>query len=206
MSRYHRFIAPVYPILSHNTTRLRSRLDGCPPILREALYESLNAAVRSFPSPNSAHSEQQNCRRATQLTQAFMTEIGSSSRSLAVNLVYLQAMFFLAIEAENRTAGPARGQVGPSQSVWLGSAIGLAYDLKLHLNNQSDRDDLDTDDSLGRKIWWSLVIMDRWRSVSMASPVLIPESAVVMHRDDLALLGGSVYQLARKSFCCLLDI
>jgi hypothetical protein len=114
-------------------------------------------------------------------------------------LVYLQILLLLAIEAANRTPGTTRGHVGLSQSVWLGSAVGLAYELKLHEYKPPLTDDPDSDEKLGRRIWWSLVIMDRWHAASMSTPLLIPDSAVVLMPEDQSLLGESLYHLTRKS-------
>jgi hypothetical protein len=117
---------------------------------------------------------------------------------MATNLVYLQVMLLMAIEADNRD--PARGQVGFPQSFWLGSAVGLAYSMKLHIQKpqQSDNDP-DAEERLARRIWWSLVIMDRWHAASTASPLMIPDTSVVVSQDDQGLLGESLYHLARKS-------
>lgn len=97
----------------------------------------------------------------------------------------------------------ARVPGGVSQSVWLGSAVGLAYELKLHqhgLQEYISIDDQDSDERLARKMWWALVIMDRWHASSTSSPVLIPDSSVVLSSDDHALLGESLYQVARKLY------
>ena len=109
-------------------------------------------------------------------------------------------MLLMAIEADNRD--PARAQVGPSQSVWLGSAVGLAYSMKLHVHksaNQQADSDPESDDKLARRIWWSLVIMDRWHAASTSSPLLVPDASIVISPEDQALLGESLYHLARKS-------
>ena len=108
----------------------------------------------------------------------------------------------MAIEADNRDPASARSQVGPPQSVWLGSAVGLAYSMKLHTHKTSSQqsdNDPDSEDKLARRIWWSLVIMDRWHAASTSSPLLIPDTSVVVYPEDQALLGENLYQLARKS-------
>lgn len=104
----------------------------------------------------------------------------------------------LVIEAETHAT---KALSGPSPSVLLGSAVGLAYSLKLHFHKHSEEmaeSDPDSDDKLGRRIWWSLVIMDRWHASSTSSPILIPDGSVVVYPEDQALLGESLYQLARK--------
>jgi len=100
-------------------------------------------------------------------------------------------------------AGQARTPGGLSQSVWLGSAVGLAYTLKLHQHrpteHPSSEEDQESDERLARRVWWALVIMDRWHASSTSSPVLIPDSSVVVFSDDQALLGDTVYHTARRS-------
>jgi hypothetical protein len=41
--------------------------------------------------------------------------------------------------------------------------------------------------------------MDRWHAASTSSPLLIPDTSVVVNPEDQALLGEKFYQLARKS-------
>ncbi|TVY85080.1 putative transcriptional regulatory protein [Lachnellula suecica] len=108
-------------------------------------------------------------------------------------------MMLMIIEAETHAT---RSPSGPSKSVWLGGAVGLAYFLKLHLHTQSAgsiEPDPDSDDKQSRRIWWSLVIMDRWHASSTSSPLLIPDGSVVVYPEDQTLLGEPLYQLARLS-------
>lgn len=163
----------------------------------DAFYEALSAAVRSFPS-SSTRVEQQSTPKATQLIMASQYE-NVSARSFSTDLVYLQIMILLAIAAENQAT--IRGQVGPPLAFWLASAIGFAYRLKLHTNKKPEmlpENDTDAEDKLARRIWWSLVIMDKWHAAGTASPAHIPEECIVMYDEDQALLGGEVYNLARK--------
>jgi hypothetical protein len=123
---------------------------------------------------------------------------GPGSRSYAMNLAYLQILLLLAIEAGNRVPGAMRGQVAHALSVWLGGAVGLAYELKLHEYKLSVTDDPDSDERLGRRLWWSLVVMDRWHASSMSTPLFIPDEALVLVPEDLSILGESHYHLTRK--------
>jgi len=131
---------------------------------------------------------------------------GSTSRSFATNISYLQILLLLAIEAGNRAPSVARGQAALSQSVWHGSAVGLAYEMKLHELKVPLTDDLDSDERVGRRIWWSLVIMDRWHASSISTPLLISDDALVLMPEDQSLLGESSYHLTRKSIHGLVNI
>ncbi len=194
---YYSIIHSTFPLLPHSKARLSSRLASCPAKLSESLYEALHAAIYSFPAPTPLP-EQQSTRKAVQLWSTAQSE-GVASRSFGTNLVYLQILLLLAIEAANRVPGATRGHAATSQSVWLGSAVGLAYELKLHEYKPSLTEDLDSDERLGRRIWWSLVVMDRWHASSMSTPLLIPDSSVVLMPEDQSLLGESLYHLTRKN-------
>jgi Fungal specific transcription factor domain len=174
-----------------------------PVTLRDALYSALCSAVSSFPSATPL-SEKQSSRKAMQLWFTAQLE-GSASRSFVTNLTYLQILLLLAIEAGNRVPGTARGHVALSQSVWLGNAVGLAYELKLYEYKTSLTDDPDSDERLGRRIWWSLVIMDRWHAASMSTPLLISDNALVLMPEDQSILGESLFHLTRKSPYLLVD-
>lgn len=107
----------------------------------------------------------------------------------------------MALEAENHGPVSTRGQVGPPRAVWLGAAVGLAYSLKLYINPSREKyavGDFDSDVMLGRRSWWILVILDRWHAASTTSPLLIPDTSVVVLPEDQSLLGDSVFHLARK--------
>lgn len=178
---------------------------GCPPTLREAFYDALHAAVRSYPSSNQTRDERLSSLRAAQLITSSSQIDSGSARSFPLNIIYLQTMLLLAIEAENRNPRSS-GSGAFSRSVWLGSAVGLAYSMKLHLHKKSEKisENDDADDKLGRRLWWSLVIMDRWHASSTSSPVLIPDSSVVVYPEDQALLGQNIYHLARKCYTSFL--
>jgi len=194
-SRYITTIHPTYPILWPSKSRTLSKLSSCPPMLRDAFNSSLYAAIPPSPVTNLSSPRQQATVKAAQLITAFQFESGSPP-SLSNSLIHLQTLMLLAIRASQ-----ARTPGGLSQSVWLGSAVGLAYTLKLYQHKPLEHpgvEDLDSDDRLARKIWWALVIMDRWHASSTSSPVLIPDSSVVLFPDDQALLGDSLYQVARK--------
>lgn len=133
--------------------------------------------------------------KAAQLITSFQFENGFSP-SFSTSLVHLQTLMFLVIKtSQARTPGASL------QSVWLGSAVGLAYSLKLHQYRPQEfvaLEDQDSDERLARKVWWALVIMDRWHASSTSSPVLIPDGSVVLSLDDHVLLGESLYQVARE--------
>ncbi|KAI9870625.1 MAG: Glucose-responsive transcription factor [Pleopsidium flavum] len=202
IDEYYRIIHPTYPLLPNTKARLRSRLLDCPVVLRGAFLEALYAAVRSSPSSTVRPTRDvQSMRKASVLLSGSQFET-VATRTTSTNLIYLQTMVLMALQADNHGPVTTRGQVGPPRAVWLGAAVGLSYSLKLHINpsrNECAAGDLDSDNNLGRRNWWTLVILDRWHAASTSSPLLIPDTSVVLLPEDQSLLGDSVFHLARLS-------
>ncbi|KAH8816177.1 hypothetical protein F5884DRAFT_212493 [Xylogone sp. PMI_703] len=200
VEQYYNIIHPTYPLLPQSGARLSAKLSSCSNALRFAFLEALHAAVRSFPSVSVPPSDPQMVKKAMQFILAAQYE-SSTSRSASTNLIYLQAMMLLAIEADN-SAAALHGESSSSRSVLLGAAVGLAYSIKLHLHKQPDKlseNDPDSDEKLSRRVWWSLVIMDRWHAASTGTPLLIPDSSVVTYPEDQNILGDAIYNIARMS-------
>jgi hypothetical protein len=197
-SRYYKSIHPTYPLLQHSKARLNARLATCSPALKDAFYEALYAAAQSFTASGASAAERRGTKNAYQIL-ALQSDASAGS-NMSTNLVYLQTMLLMAIEAANR--GPiSNGQTGLPQSVWLGSAVGLAYSVKLHVHKAPDKQaegDADSEDKLARRVWWCLVMMDRWHASSTSSPLLIPDASVIVYPEDQALLGDVLFHLARK--------
>jgi hypothetical protein len=200
VSRYYNDIHPTLPFLPHNKNRLNTRLNNCPPILRDAFLEALYTTVRSFSSNTPQYSEPQSSRKAASMIAAAQFD-NPSARSISNNLIYLQAMILMAIEADHYGPPAMRSHSGPSQSVWLGSAIGLAYSMRLHVPKQkeiSSDGDADSDERLARRCWLVLVTLDKFHASSTSSPGLIPDASVVILADDQQF-GDSTFHLTSKS-------
>lgn len=198
---YYNLIHPTFPLLSSSKAHLSSQVANCTSLLREAFYEALHAAVRSFPSATTAASQPRSTKKVTQLIAASQMD-SVSSRTFTTNLVYLQSMLLMVVEASNRGSPSSESSGTALQSVWLGSAVGLAYSMHLHIRKPAEKHsatDIDSEDRLARRVWWSLVIMDRWNAWSTTSPFLIPETSVILYPADVAVLGEAMYHLGRKS-------
>ncbi|KAI9807565.1 MAG: hypothetical protein M1825_005505 [Sarcosagium campestre] len=202
INEYYRTIHPTFPLLPNSKRRLRSRLANCPCTLRDAFLEALYAAVRSFPStdPGPA-SDFHGTKRASDLIAASQYE-SIAMRTTSTNLIYLQSMILMALEADNHGPATMKGQLGPPRAVWLGSAVGLANSMRLYRANRCSKltnGDVDSDEKMCRRVWWVLVILDRWHASSTSSPVYIPDSILGLLPEDQSVLGESVYHLARLS-------
>jgi hypothetical protein len=176
-----------------------------PTVLRDGLDSALQGAVHSFPSstPVLSFPVKENSRTAKELWSAAQKD-GSGPRPVSSNLAYMQILLLLAIEAGNRAPVAARGQVAPSQLYWLGNALTLAYELKLHQHKVQVTDDPDSDERLGRRLWYCFLVMDRWHAASTSTPPLVSDTTAVLFADDRSLLAESFYQLTRKCSYILL--
>lgn len=154
-------------------------------------------------------------RRASELTIASQFEY-SNVRTFSTDLIYLQTLILMGLESENH--GPAKfgGVAGPPRATWLGAAVGQVYTLKLHSNRVSKeklvQGDPDSDEKLGRRAWWILVILDRWHAISTSSLLFIPDSSVALLVEDQTVLGAETYQITREldfiGYCrlyCIID-
>ncbi|KAI9682387.1 MAG: Glucose-responsive transcription factor [Caeruleum heppii] len=188
---FYSHMFPTFPLLATSKNRLRSRLAQCPLRLREAFLGALTAAV----TPLSYQTATQPANmKAAEMVTALQYDEGAVSFTRSQNLVYLQAMIMMAIEADNNR-GPAMTR---NSHVWLGSAVGLAYHLGLQRSSPFTGD-ADSDESLGRRIWFILTIMDRWHAASTASPLLVPDVNMELKIEDREVLGDTTFQLTRLS-------
>jgi len=109
----------------------------------------------------------------------------------------------MALESDNHGPATMRGQVGPPRAEWLGRAVGMAAHLKLNIPRASYKiaeDEADSDENLGRRIWWILFILDRWHASSTSCLLQLADSSSPLLPEDKLLLGDSTYHLARLSF------
>lgn len=203
---YYEHVHQVCPFLPHSKDNLRARLADCSGNVRDAFLSALGVLAASIQPnlgvgvrPSSGH-ESAMVKKATDLLSAAQFE-GNAARSTAVNLVYLQTMMLMALECDKR--GPFNGtsDFGPPRSMWLGAAVGLAYDLRLYMVVEREHyvtADVDSDEHIGRRAWWVLVMLDRWHSVSISRPIMIPDSSVFTIPEDQALLGEVAYPMSRE--------
>lgn len=106
----------------------------------------------------------------------------------------------MAMEADIHGPAGMHSQHSPSQTVWLGSAVGLAYTMRLHVPTQKElasEGDPDSDEKLARRCWLVLVILDKFHASSTSTPGLIPDSSVVILPEDQQF-GELTFHLASK--------
>ena len=174
-------------------------LADAPESIRDAFLEALYSTVRSNPAARTRGVPLSGgARRASELMLAYQFD-NPQSQSFGTQLLYLQTLILMGLEAENH--GPALGR-GPPKAAWLGAAVGIVYNLKLHSNRMSREKlasgDPDSDEKLGRRAWWVLVVLDRWHAISTSSPLFIPDLSVSLLLEDQTILGAAPYHIASK--------
>lgn len=120
---------------------------------------------------------------------------GPHTRNCDGNLAYLQALFFMAIVTENS------GTVYSRNTSWIAEAVSIATHLNLHQSYSFDIEDATDEDApakVARRVWLSLVVLDRFHASSTASPLLVAEDTVRLVALDEAILGHDAYHLVRK--------
>lgn len=118
---------------------------------------------------------------------------------LSISLTYIQALILMTLESDNRGPGQLQGQQGPPTVEWLGRAIGIATHLRLNILVCGDGNEVaNTDEELGKRVWWILFIMDKWHASSSLSLPLLPEDSASLLRQDSVILGERTYHLASE--------
>lgn len=138
-------------------------------------------------------------KQVFELISVFQYE-PSGNKSATENLVYLQVLILIILATDNIGPAAIRFDAGPSRAEWLGRAVGMITHLKL--NSISAREkfvgtDEDTDDKLGRRVYWSIFILDRWHAASISGLFQLPEHCSTLVAEDEVALGDIPYQLAR---------
>ena len=205
MDEYYRIIHQTLPLLPNNKNRLRQRLADCPASLRDGFLAALDCTMRTFPTTNLQPNENypQALKKAVEMLARYPFD-NPSTHTNATNLVYLQTLLLMALEADNHGPATIRGQAGPSRAEWLGRAAGVAGQLEINVIRKTRESiiggDHDSEERLARRVWWCLFILDRWHASSTADLLKLPENSVVLLPEDQILLGESTYHLARLSF------
>ncbi|KAJ0340612.1 hypothetical protein COL922a_003206 [Colletotrichum nupharicola] len=130
---YINIIHPYLPILPSSRALIQDYLAQCPGLLREAFVEALSGTMHSYPTFQSGNPG--DVRLAHTLLVEW--EAGdSASRSPAANIVFLQTLLLMIIEADNRQLGsigaPKESLLGASK--FLGRASVMIANFQEPLN------------------------------------------------------------------------
>ncbi|KXH46813.1 hypothetical protein CSIM01_06878 [Colletotrichum simmondsii] len=192
---YLTMIHPYFPFLPSSRVLIQECLAQCPGLLREAFVEALSGTIHSFPSFQSGTPGD------VRLAHTLLVEweaSDSTSRTAVANLVFLQTLLLMIIEADIRPLG----SIGAPKESLLGRAVASANTLKLY-QAKADLSEAeagpDNESQLRVRIWWSLVLLDRWNAVGAAVPSLIRDESVVLAPGLKAVIGEVPYLLIRAS-------
>lgn len=159
----------------------------------------MDCAVRSFPSSNlqRPHNLHDGTRKASELLTTSQYQ-ASSTRTMSNNLTYIQTLILMALESDNHGPSAMRGQLGPPRAEWIGRAVGAATHWKLNFLIPRESGDSDSDDKLGRRVFWVIFILDRWHASSTSGMLQLQESSTQLVPEDMLILGDSTYHLIRE--------
>ena len=93
---------------------------------------------------------------------------------------------------------------GPVQSrntSWIAEAVSIATCLNLHQSHSfemGDTSDEDAPPKVARRVWLSLLVLDRFHASSTASPLLVADDDARLAASDEEIMGPNAYQLVRK--------
>lgn len=172
-------VQAVFPILPSSKARIQSLLSQCPSPLRTAFASALIAVGQSAGDgkfANSLLNEWENI---------------DAPHSRAADIVHALTLLLLIIDADWRHS--------PTLPFLLARAVAVANAMKLWKFTPIElASEPDSDDQLCVRIWWSLVLMDRWHSAGTGKPAYIPDSSVVAPAGLENTLGEVCFYLIRK--------
>ncbi|KAL3956269.1 hypothetical protein ACCO45_009115 [Purpureocillium lilacinum] len=180
MDDYLATVQPLYPILPNSTARMQSLLVQCPPTLRAAFSIALLCVGRGMTG---------DVKQADDLLREL--EGSDEPRTRASEIVHAQTLLLLAIDADWRASS--------TLPFLLGRAVALANTMNLWKSFPVESTDPDSEDQLCVKIWWTLVLMDRWYAAGTGRPALIPDNSVVARAGLQATVGEVSFHFIRLS-------
>lgn len=175
-------VQAVYPILPNTKERLQALLEQVPMPLQMAFSNALPVVGGSSGGD-------------VKLASSLLGEWESAEapqQTQAANIVHAQTLLMLLIDADWRTSS--------TFPFLLARAVALANSMRLWRYTPIETAaEPDSDDQLCVRIWWSLVLMDRWYAAGTGKPVHIPDRSVVAPPGLENILGEVCFYLVRKS-------
>jgi len=181
---------------------MESMLMRCPNLLKSAFHAALSVAISTISTSSMADIDNGASKKVADLFATAQYEF-SPGESFTNDIVCIQIMILLALEVESRGPTP----LGPPYTKWLSNAIYLANSIRLYdykkVQTSNNANDYDPETDFVRRIWWTLIIMDRWHASSTSSHIMIPDEAAALYIEDSDLLNENLYHLTRKFLCSL---
>ena len=196
MPSYLRVIHPHLPFLTERKETVEGQLTQCPKPLQDAFKDTLSAVML----PDSGQPTQPRT-----IDQAYRSLVdwelldspASPAEQRAADVTYIQTLLLMAIEADSRS--PSAG--GPPKEAILGRAVSGAVSKKLYQfrpkNQAPPSHTPEMEENLPLRIWWGLVLLDRWNAISTGSHALIPKRHIIAPPGLREHLGDRFYYLLR---------
>ncbi|KAK4162868.1 glucose transport transcription regulator RGT1 [Cladorrhinum sp. PSN259] len=202
-NRYLEVLHPTFPILASTKARVQSLLWQSPFTLQNAFYHAFFAMVRPFLGSSNNTYTVENPLVANRLLGEYDAEGGQPST--ATDLVRLQTLVMMVIAADCQGISALKRRSGGLWKVeLLGKAIGLGYSMRLYLSEidplYSPELDPNSDHNVALRVWWVLVMLDRWNAVGTATPSLIGDNSVLILPGLRHIVGERVFALINLSF------
>lgn len=183
ITSYLSAVQPVYPILPTSKARLEPLLANTPPLVQTAFATALRLVGQNSSSSSA------DAKLASSLLHEWESTDGPHDR--VTDIVHAQTLLLLIIDADWR---------GSSALPYLLSrAVALANAMKLWKFTPSETvAEPDSEEQLCVRIWWSLVLMDRWYAAGTGKPAQIPDSSVVVPAGLENAVGEVCFYLIRE--------
>lgn len=199
-ARYLTTVHPYLPLLDERKEMLEVQLTQCPKPLQDAFLDTLSATASSFPADPSQPASRAIDQAYRNLVEwELLHSPASSAERRAADLTYIQTLLLMAIEADNRP--PSIG--GPPKEAILGRAVSGAMSRRLHQfwpkNQAASSLAPEAGDNIPLRVWWVLVVLDRWHAVSTGCHALIPKRHINAPPGLRKHLGEGFYYLLRAS-------
>ncbi|KAK8241360.1 hypothetical protein IWZ00DRAFT_67239 [Phyllosticta capitalensis] len=200
VGEYYRVIQETYPILPFDQRNLKTRLAECDAKLREGFLAAIDCAVRAWPCTNLSK-EANHLDRCYKTYNLLNLEVGVPLNKSS-GILLTQSYLLLAIESE--TQGPTQRDVQTSslKDMCIASAARVAGNFSLNAmcyRNRPQEIIPDSDDALGRRVFWVAFIMDFFHAISTCSEPSISEERNFLSIEDETLFGTVIFGLARLS-------
>ncbi|KAK7737247.1 Glucose-responsive transcription factor [Diaporthe eres] len=188
---YLAIVHHVLPFLPGSKDILNSHLANCSPNLRNAFIEALNSAIGSF----AVRDVQGSLANANRLLADFEVEGGRKSQ--VSGLVHLQCLILMIINTDNVGPPSLTGEhEGPAKASLLGRAAGVAYAMSVpqEATALDGVSNVELDQCIRVRAWWTLVILDRWNALSTATPLIISGDTIVLPSNLKPIVGEANFR------------
>ncbi|ORY81398.1 hypothetical protein BCR37DRAFT_380294 [Protomyces lactucae-debilis] len=189
LDRWYLLHQTTLPILARDADTLPDYLKVTHPLLRSALLLAIYSVVDRRRTPQ---------RIDALLAERFLLQYTATKvrETTHDRIVHLQVSLILAIEADQRGMQKMPGRCGHTFTHWLAGSISLAMDLRVHSIEPVKQTAAEY--WRLRRLYFIMVIMDRWHAIGHAHPLMIPDSQVPFS-PTVDLLGPATMHLYTMS-------